>query len=727
MKLRRSNMELQHQKRDLASKLAAAESQINALGKLNESDMVAKVEAEASVLRHTNENLSKQVEGLQMNRFSEVEELVYLRWVNSCLRYELRNSDTTPGKMSAVDLKDSLSPKSQDIAKQLMLEYAVFEHSGPQRKRQSDNDSESLSSYSSNTSEAAEYDDLSMEIFPARISTSKKSNLFRKLKKWAKSSDDWQILHGDYLSEKNSEKGQLERTSPRRRHSISGSKESMEHLIMRNKREVIDSSKPINSRLSSFDSADSQSVKSNQLEDLHKPVVSNAKSSEHTNDVAVSFQILSKSISGDLDDKYPAFKDRHKLIVQKDEQGAPQKDEQGIHPKDEQGVPQKDEQGKVEKSSSVSKQPEVTQMTQAEVEKRALRIPKPPPKPSENAATASGLQKGSASVALIPAPPPPPPPPPPTTLRGIKDGAAAAVAPPPPPPRPKFSTSGANIMQRAPQVVEFYQSLMKRDCKKDSSGNAVVDVPDVANARSSMIGEIENRSSHLLAIKADVETQGDFVRSLIREVRRAMYTNIEDVVSFVKWLDDELSFLVDERAVLKHFDWPERKADAMREAAFGYRDLKKLECEVSSYECDLRQPCAAALKKALALLEKCEQSVYKLLRMRDMAMTRYKEFQIPTDWMLDNGIISKIKFASVKLAKKHMERVAIELESMGSSEKEPEREFLLLQGVRFAFRVHQFAGGFDAESMRAFEELRKNAHSHHKISQEQQYTGLPAQ
>lgn len=242
-----------------------------------------------------------------------------------------------------------------------------------------------------------------------------------------------------------------------------------------------------------------------------------------------------------------------------------------------------------------------------------------------------------------------------------------------------------------------------------------------------MIGEIENRSSHLLAIKADVETQGDFVRSLIREVRRAMYTNIEDVVSFVKWLDDELSFLVDERAVLKHFDWPERKADAMREAAFGYRDLKKLECEVSSYECDLRQPCAAALKKALALLEKCEQSVYKLLRMKDMAMARYKEFQIPTDWMLENGIISKIKFASVKLAKKHMERVAIELESMGCSEKEPEREFLLLQGVRFAFRVHQFAGGFDAESMHAFEELRKNAHSHHKISQEQQYAGLPAQ
>ena len=47
-----------------------------------------------------------------------------------------------------------------------------------------------------------------------------------------------------------------------------------------------------------------------------------------------------------------------------------------------------------------------------------------------------------------------------------------------------------------------------------------------------------------MQIKEDVETQGDFVRSLIREVRRATYTNIEDVVSFVKWLDDQLYFLV---------------------------------------------------------------------------------------------------------------------------------------------------------------------------------------
>lgn len=56
--------------------------------------------------------------------------------------------------------------------------------------------------------------------------------------------------------------------------------------------------------------------------------------------------------------------------------------------------------------------------------------------------------------------------------------------------------------------------------------------------------------------------------------------------------------------MLKHFDWPEQKADALREAAFAYCDLKKLESEASSFCDDPRQPCGPALKKMQALLEK---------------------------------------------------------------------------------------------------------------------------
>lgn len=46
----------------------------------------------------------------------------------------------------------------------------------------------------------------------------------------------------------------------------------------------------------------------------------------------------------------------------------------------------------------------------------------------------------------------------------------------------------------------------------------------------------------------------------------------------------------------------------------------------------------------------------------------------------------QIKLASVKLAMKYMRRVSAELEAVGGG---PEEKELIVQGVRFAFRVHQ--------------------------------------
>lgn len=97
----------------------------------------------------------------------------------------------------------------------------------------------------------------------------------------------------------------------------------------------------------------------------------------------------------------------------------------------------------------------------------------------------------------------------------------------------------------------------------------------------------------------------------------------------------------------------------------------------------------------------------------------------------------QIKFQSVKLARKYLERVSSELEAIKVG---PDEEELMLQGVRFAFRVHQvgvyiviirrkirhcyqfdqlkgirahrfvqFASGFDADTMRAFQELKEKA------------------
>ncbi|BFG16975.1 hypothetical protein CerSpe_032490 [Prunus speciosa] len=699
MELKRKNKELQIEKRELTIKLNAAEARVAALSNMTESDMVANVREEVNNLKHANEDLSKQVEGLQMNRFSEVEELVYLRWVNACLRYELRNYQTPQGKVSARDLNKSLSPKSQEKAKQLMLEYAGSE------RGQGDTDIESNFSHPSSPG-SEDFENVSIDSYTSRYSSLiKKPSIMQKLKRWGKSKDDSSALSSPSRS--------LPGGSPSRASMNVRPRGPLESLMIRNAGDGV--------AITTFGKVDQELPDSPQTPSLPN-IRTEMSSSDSPNSVAASFQLMSKSVEGVLDEKYPAYKDRHKLALEREkqineraEQARAEKygDKSNVNftyeprakaerpvalpPKlahiKEKAVILGDSSNQTNDGNAVDSQA-ITKMKLAQIEKRPPRVPRPPPKAS-GGAPAGTTPKPSSGVPPPPPGGPPPPPPPP----------GGPPRPPPPPGSLPRGAGSADKVHRAPELVEFYQSLMKREAKKDTS-SLISSSSNVSDARSNMIGEIENKSSFLLAVKADVEAQGDFVMSLAAEVRAASFTNIEDLVAFVNWLDEELSFLVDERAVLKHFDWPEGKVDALREAAFEYQDLMKLEKRVSSFVDDPKLPCEAALKKMYSLLEKVEQSVYALLRTRDMAISRCKEFGIPVDWLLDSGVVGKIKLSSVQLARKYMKRVASELDALSGPEKEPNREFILLQGVRFAFRVHQFAGGFDAESMKAFEELR---------------------
>lgn len=50
---------------------------------------------------------------------------------------------------------------------------------------------------------------------------------------------------------------------------------------------------------------------------------------------------------------------------------------------------------------------------------------------------------------------------------------------------------------------------------------------------------------YLLAqIKADVETKGQLIKHLIEKVQSSSFSNMKDVLSFVDWLDGQLSTLV---------------------------------------------------------------------------------------------------------------------------------------------------------------------------------------
>lgn len=56
-------------------------------------------------------------------------------------------------------------------------------------------------------------------------------------------------------------------------------------------------------------------------------------------------------------------------------------------------------------------------------------------------------------------------------------------------------------MRRVPEVVEFYHSLMRRDSRRENGAGAASDAASSsATSARDMIGEIENRSAHLLAV-----------------------------------------------------------------------------------------------------------------------------------------------------------------------------------------------------------------------------------
>ncbi|XP_050216411.1 protein CHUP1, chloroplastic [Mercurialis annua] len=318
---------------------------------------------------------------------------------------------------------------------------------------------------------------------------------------------------------------------------------------------------------------------------------------------------------------------------------------------------------------------------------------------------ANKLENSTAKkdVISVITPGPPPPPMPMHLLSKVeRNSPSCSLPPPPPPPPPMRPVSRALSAPKTPAIVEFYHSLRKQEEKKDVQGHGNQYKATAKEAHNSIVGEIQNRSAHLLAIKSDVETKGDFINGLIKKVLALAYTDIEDVMNFVDWLDGELSKLADERAVLKHFSWPERKADAIREAAIEYRELKRLENELSSFKDDASIPCGTALKKMAVLLDKSEQGIERLIKLRNSALRSYQDWKIPTNWMLDSGMMSKIKQGSMQLAKMYMRRVLKEVELGRKSENQ---EALVLQGVDFAYRAHQFAGGLDSETMCAFQKI----------------------
>ncbi|GJN18566.1 hypothetical protein PR202_gb05738 [Eleusine coracana subsp. coracana] len=123
--LREANAALEEENMELALRLQEAEQAASSVHLALQEDMVE----EAHQLRETNASLTRQIEELRGDHCAHIEELVYLKWVNACLRHELSDHGLHPpcsandDGVSAMALSKSMSYRSSERAKQLMLRY----------------------------------------------------------------------------------------------------------------------------------------------------------------------------------------------------------------------------------------------------------------------------------------------------------------------------------------------------------------------------------------------------------------------------------------------------------------------------------------------------------------------------------------------------------------------------------------------------------------------------
>ncbi|XP_031287973.1 protein CHUP1, chloroplastic-like [Pistacia vera] len=162
--MQRINKELELEKRELTVKLVSAQARIISVSNMTQDKILGKMEEEMRILRHINEDLLKEVEKLQRNRFNVVEELVYQRWLNACLRFETHKYQT-PSRNISCDLNNYANRKAEKEDKQLVLDLGFYRISSPTSSSNEGNDSSTSTESSSNSQKSVNSNKSAEEVF----------------------------------------------------------------------------------------------------------------------------------------------------------------------------------------------------------------------------------------------------------------------------------------------------------------------------------------------------------------------------------------------------------------------------------------------------------------------------------------------------------------------------------------------------------------------------------
>eukprot|EP01026_Neomeris_dumetosa_P042843 TRINITY_DN3577_c0_g1_i22.p1 TRINITY_DN3577_c0_g1~~TRINITY_DN3577_c0_g1_i22.p1 ORF type:complete len:692 (-),score=96.94 TRINITY_DN3577_c0_g1_i22:1377-3173(-) len=311
-----------------------------------------------------------------------------------------------------------------------------------------------------------------------------------------------------------------------------------------------------------------------------------------------------------------------------------------------------------------------------------------------------------------PTPPPeskrsgtPPPPPPPLMP---KRGASPA---PPPPPFGRSRGGGQQAVQKNRNVINMFQELRRSQLQRGPSKSPNVPTQQGPVNKDALMAEIVGKSAYVEAVNRDIETQADMINEIIKIVQAKRANSMQELTLFVQDVDQRLSQLSDETAVLKAFDWPAARYDAFRESCATYAELTKIKMQMENWKGPSKPSLNAQeeLAKVQSYQEQVQIKMDRFGRTKDTDEQRFKEHDIP--W--PNNLLKEVVHSSLNLAAIYMEIVLNEVSRLqesisilGEEQQQQARQKalqLLTNAVRFGFRVHQFAGGFDDKCNRLFE------------------------
>ena len=245
--------------------------------------------------------------------------------------------------------------------------------------------------------------------------------------------------------------------------------------------------------------------------------------------------------------------------------------------------------------------------------------------------------------------------------------------------------------------------------------------------RRSGLGSGEGSGSSLAAgFDREAEARAPLLADLAREIRRASPADARSLREFIEKIDEVLASLSDEREVLRRVDaWPGAKVEAMRELCHLLAELDEMARAARQWpRLDPNSRALRSSAKAATVAWACDEERGKISRFADAMRRRIESIErtaaADVARFAGHGLggvnvevkLLATKHASLTLADRYArvsllaaERAVRDDDGPYGTGRAKARE-LLAGAVRFALRLHELAGGFDASSREALEDVR---------------------